>query len=53
MSTHPLPQENKNAAKPSPTETLCVGGACALRLRGTRGARWQSLSEGIDINTKK
>jgi hypothetical protein len=30
---------NKNAAKPSPLETLRVGGACALRLRGTRGAR--------------
>jgi hypothetical protein len=29
----------KNAAKPSPGETLRVGKACALRLRGTR--RWQ------------
>jgi hypothetical protein len=27
---------NKNAAKPSPGETLRVGVACALRFRGTK-----------------
>jgi hypothetical protein len=52
LLTERLPQENKNAAKPSPslrdasrTETLRVGKACALRLRETRRRAERGVSK--------